>query len=595
MYYPNQLKTLPFYDYDKIIITVRDQKIGSEMYQAIREIGIAAEKIVAAHIYVGPTTGISLEDFIGNVTQLRSEIKRFIDGKYGNLHYFDPLIEELKKKANEHDVFCRQLKETTKFLSPLENIIFLYILYLANIFDAEMMECLVRSTLQIDKPELLHFLHGVYDDEVSMQFLHGEYLFPEYYILRRAYAKKLCEMYDLHIDISKIRKSPDGKIQKICILHHTLMSHKHSPTLVSIQVSNILAELGYEVKVMPLDASSNISWDFPIFSPPLRLAYYGSREFEEYHKEAYHPNVTIEYTDVADPKEKLQCELDKIAAFLPDLIIDTEPEVSVASYIYSQYFPTLCLPMGDCQSSGYFTYYAVIDRDVFEAANKIFHSIDHEKVIDCPLYQVMPRIQFKYERGNYPLASLDKDDFVLISVGNRIGTELTEEFIDIVCKKLLTKQNIKWLIVGGENRYLSQQYWKLLEMNKITYIPYEDDLPALYQICDMYISPKRQGGGTSVFWAMYYGLPIAQPISPQADAITIIGAENAVGETYEEVIDWILSLWENPEKYAEASEKVRKQALRVEATQKQGWKELIDKVEIRQQEKGLKQGAKNTI
>lgn len=580
LYEPYQLNTIPASSYDKIVITVRDQALGVEMYQAIRDAGVDEKKIVAAHIYLGPATGISLRDFIESPVQLQQEIRQFIDRKYGNLHYFDPLIKQLTARATERDELCQRFRETARQLSPVENVVFLYILYCGGIFNAQLMKCLAESALQIDQPELLHFLHGIYDDETSMAFLHEEYLFPEYYILRRAFVKKLCNEYNLHIDAGKIRKSAGGKIQRICILLDTLMSRKHAPTLLSIQLSSILAELGYEVKVMPLDASSNISWDFPIFSPMFRLAYYGSREFEEYHREAFHPNVTIEYTDIADPREKMQSELDKLVAFSPDLIIDMEPEVSIASYIYSQYFRTLCFPSGGCQSSSYFTYFSVLDRDIFTAANEVFHSVDCRKAIKHPFFHIIPKARAKYERETYPLAPLDKNDFVLISVGNRIGAELTADFIDIVCEKLLAKQNVKWLIAGGTNAYLSQRYQDLLERHKIVYIPYEDDLPALYQICDVFLSPRRAGGGTSVFWAMYYGLPIAQAASLQADAFIVLGAENVIGETDEQVAEYVLDLWEHPPKYAEESNKVRMRARRVAATQTQRWKEFIDELEI---------------
>ena len=133
--------------------------------------------------------------------------------------------------------------------------------------------------------------------------------------------------------------------------------------------------------------------------------------------------------------------------------------------------------------------------------------------------------------------------------------------------------------------FLSQCYGGILEKNKIVYIPYEDDLPALYQICDVFIRPQRRGGGTSVFWAMYYGLPIAQPFSLQADAMMIVGLENIVGETYEQMVEYVLSLWKNPEKYTEASNKIKQRALYIESTQKQAWKDFIDLLEIKEREK----------
>ena len=437
--------------------------------------------------------------------------------------------------------------------------------------------------MKINRPELREFLFGIYNDVLSMTFLHENYLFPDYYVMRRSFTKQLCKMYDFRIRADKIEKNKSGKIQKILILTDVLLTHKHSPTLMAIHISEILTDLGYKVELMPMDNYSNILWEFPVFRPIYDLSDWRSSIFKDYHKKACPPKVTIEYTDIVDGKERMQKEWDKIVVFSPDLIIDWCGNPSIISCIYSQYFPTLYLPTSGCQSSSYFTYYGVGSHDMFMEANNIYHSVEPEKEVSAPPFQVIPKAQCKYERDTYPQAPLGQSDFVLISVGNRIGTELTEDFIDIVCEKLLTKQNIKWLIVGGQNDYLSQRYIELLETNKIIYIPYEDDLPALYQICDVFLSPKRQGGGVSAFWAMYYGLPIAQPISVQADAITIMGRENAVGETYEQITEYILELWKNPDKYAEASNKMRKCALNLRRIEKGAWKDFINMLEVKQQ------------
>lgn len=577
MYCPDQLKMIPPSDYDKIIITVLSQEMGMEICQIIRESGIDDDKIVAPFTYIGPIADISVKSFTSSPLKVQEEIEKFISNQYRNLLYFDTLITRLK--GSERGYLLKWGKEVVYYLSPLENIVFLYILYLADIFDAKLMKCLVESALQIDQPELRNFLLGVYNDELSITFLHEDYLFPEYYILRRNYIAQLCEMYDFQIKADKIKKKTNRSIHKILVLVGELSDNKHSPTLVSVQLCKILEELGYEVVVMPLDNSSNIFWEFPVFSPIYNLASYSSKKFEDYHKEVFSSHMTIEYIDIIAPREKMQFELDKIVKFSPDLIVDMGTQNSILSYVYSKIFPTLYLSTAGGQSSNYFTFFGVHNHDMFVEVNEIYHSVDYKKEVVSYFLPMIPKVQNKYERDTYPEASISKDDFILISVGNRIGKEMKSDFIDIVCRKLLVKQNIKWLIVGGQSDYLSQKYSGFLEANKIEYIAYEDDLPALYQICDVYISPKRQGGGTSAFWAMYYGIPVVQPLSIQADTIAIIGTENAAGENYEQMAEYVLNLWGNSEKYAEASDKMRKRALYIVETQKQSWKGCIDMVE----------------
>ena len=51
------------------------------------------------------------------------------------------------------------------------------------------------------------------------------------------------------------------------------------------------------------------------------------------------------------------------------------------------------------------------------------------------------------------------------------------------------------------------------------------------------------------------------------------------------MVEYVLSLWKNPEKYTEASNKIKQRALYIESTQKQAWKDFIDLLEIKEREK----------
>lgn len=561
VYGPDQLRTLAADMYDKIVITVTRQKMGLEVYQIIKERGVAEEKIVAPYTYLGPFTTLSVENILQIPMLLQQEIEAFILQRNNNLLYFGPLIRELKQKGKEKEKLLVWFKKMFYSLTPLENIIFFDILYLAGVFDAELMKHMMECLLRIDQKELRQFLYGISSDTTDMCFTHPEFLFPEFYNMRRTLMKNICRMYDLHMKNQKIHKQKDGKMRKICIISHMLYDQKSSATLFSIQLSGMLADMGYEIMVMPLDVCGYLMSENPVLRPIIFANYKTSREHEAYHKSIYHPKVLIEYTDEIDLEKKMQIELDKLAAFSPDLIIDMTDEHSVLSYVYSQYFTTLYIPMRGYQSSSFFTYFAARDMNGFLRENSIYHSVNESCAVEYSAFYVWPPIpQKKYKREEL---SIGKSDFVLITVGNRLSTEMTEEFIDAVCKNLLDKPNIKWLIVGSKNEYLSQNYTNFIDAQKIQYISYEDDLPALYEVCDLYLNPKRMGGGTSIVWAMRAGLPVAL-LSCPCDVMTIIGYENAAGDTYEQMMEYVLSLWRDPAYFKQEREKFQSIAVSFE-------------------------------
>ena len=517
-------------------------------------------KIAAPYTYTGPVTSLPTEAFITDAALAAQEIAEFIDNKYGNLLYFAPLIQELKKKKGEYGALLRQCKRIVPALSPLANTVFLYVLYLGGIFDAELMKCLIEAALQIENAELRQFLHGIFNDTSTMCFPHPEYLFPEFYNLRRSFLKKLCKMYNFKIPVQRMKRENGSKRKKICVLNHMLYDDKNAPTLLSTQISGILADLGYDVKVMSLDVYSYMAINTPIFSPAFGSRPSTAKEYRECHKKIYHPSVKIEYTDIVDVKERLQCQLDKIAAYSPDLILDMSDDFSILSDIYSKYFATLFLPMRGYQSSSCFTNLAIRSVDGFLSENDIYHAAEKECVVEFPVCIMPPEPKSQYTRE---MLSLESDDFVLVTVGSRLNDEIKEEFADCVCERLLAKPNIKWLIVGSPNEYLFCKYSDYIESKKIIYIPFEDDLPALYKICDLYLNPQRMGGGASITWAMHYGLPVAVLSNPN-DVMPVIGKENTV-HTYEQMMDYALKLWSDSSFYVSESNKFQKYELEFES------------------------------
>ena len=235
------------------------------------------------------------------------------------------------------------------------------------------------------------------------------------------------------------------------------------------------------------------------------------------------------------------------------------------------------MPVGGYQSSSFFTYFLRMDQESFTKMNKIFCTIPETKAVDFQSCIIMPpSAQATYSREQY---ALSKDDFVMVTVGHRLDWELSKDFIDIVCKKLTEQLNLKWLVVGKENTYLSGKYQNLLAQKKIILISYENDLPALYKICNVYLNPERQGGATSFCWAMR-DIPLAM-VRMACDQAGIVGLDNMIDGTYEDVMDYVLKMQRNPDFYQAERRKFRKQIVAVENRRIKATRELINELNNR--------------
>lgn len=96
------------------------------------------------------------------------------------------------------------------------------------------------------------------------------------------------------------------------------------------------------------------------------------------------------------------------------------------------------------------------------------------------------------------------DDIVLTSVGNRLGTEITEDFIDGLCPIILNNPKVRWVAIGPLQDYWVDTFNSVLGRQFI-HIPYDHDLPSLMKNVDIFVNSFRAGGGMSAAIAIDAG------------------------------------------------------------------------------------------
>lgn len=99
---------------------------------------------------------------------------------------------------------------------------------------------------------------------------------------------------------------------------------------------------------------------------------------------------------------------------------------------------------------------------------------------------------------------LHEDDFVITVVGNRLNDEITDEFKSIMEKCAAISPRVKFAIIGNvdRNKYPDK-------FNAFTYfLGFRPDLTDVLAAADLYMNPKRSGGGFSSLAALKNGLPV---------------------------------------------------------------------------------------
>ena len=344
----------------------------------------------------------------------------------------------------------------------------------------------------------------------------------------------------------------------------------------TIAYANLMQSHGYEVAVFSDEKSTDLLYVtcpcgkkvlLPTFYT-VHAALYNSR-----HERNYHPDVQLVYTDSVSRCVCVQRTAKALEAFQPDCIIDISDDLSVLSAAFYEHYPIFHIPIRGYASSCFFDKFLARDKAVCLRENQRYHAVLENQMYDSFGLLPVPDSKAEYHRTDYDLR---KSDFILVTVGNRLATEVTKDFTDSIGAMLKEHPNMRWILVGeGTPDYIDTEYESLVSNEQILKWGYEDDLPALYNICDVYVNPRRMGGGASIYWAMYQGIPLAM-LSAPSDILPVVGVENTVGDTYEQMIEYILNLFDDAIFYQKEKSKFQKRAEYLSKRQAEIVQELID-------------------
>lgn len=101
---------------------------------------------------------------------------------------------------------------------------------------------------------------------------------------------------------------------------------------------------------------------------------------------------------------------------------------------------------------------------------------------------------------------LPESGFLIAIVGNRLAVEIDEVFAHVMLRILQINEKIHFVIIGDVELVLDSLQDEY--QRRIHWLGFCEDLPGVYQTLDLYLNPKRAGGGWSSAIALRAGLPV---------------------------------------------------------------------------------------
>ncbi|HXY99701.1 MAG TPA: hypothetical protein VEI03_06845 [Stellaceae bacterium] len=319
---------------------------------------------------------------------------------------------------------------------------------------------------------------------------------------------------------------PHGSPRKrVLFLSHALFGGRaapdgyHSPTVVALEYAGGLA------RVCGMDALLLDVRSYPEAhdSDFVGAAWTHDQRAPGFAQRSYRDGAVPVYTAKTRgmSMEKIVECMQVALQFNPDWVIAHGHFHLVGDLLAAQ-FPTLCLEMSRSEPVSLAHSFILFEGMVRELrmpktgplprAPKIFNLSSH-----VPLRQ--GRAAYERERFGIPPQAV-----VYVIVGYRLGREITDEFEAVMARILETVPDAMILTVGGLRKY---RHPLLAAMPaRLRHIEFEPELRSLFALCDCYLNPPREGGGTSALMALLERLPILT--LPDCDVAGVIGNVNSL-------------------------------------------------------------------
>jgi len=277
--------------------------------------------------------------------------------------------------------------------------------------------------------------------------------------------------------------------------------------------------------------------------------------------------------------ELLEC-IRYVKSFNPGRII-IMGEHCILSDILADYIPSVLISFGFSVLRPVYNQYAALFRKMTDDDRKqiIEWGCDENRYI-CGTFT------FRFIEQNSTITraelGIPEDAFVFTTIGNRLGTDLTDEFLEMLGK---LEGNWHYALAGnmkdGEYETICEKYPFMKE--KSTFVGYMKDILAFLDICDLYVNPPRLGGGFSVAEAFSKGKP---GVSNDFGDVAAAAGDDFLVNSLEEMSDTIRKYMTDKSFYDEMKEKALLRAKKL-TDSKAALEEILDEFNRRVDEQGF--------
>lgn len=486
--------------------------------------------------YLRQENGMNLRDlnsYLEEYMNLEEPIRKKFTEKL--IHMFAPLISEISYNTDYYYLMTFLLYATEK----------------PEIYKLLLDYCMIDDTLMKETKLFLYFQFTRYN------FLHPSVVTKEiadlcddlYSIIYQAYFQEVAESYE------KIPKEERNK-DLVFVFSSQVLNTAHAPTKTLLDRCYAL-ETALNKKVFIINTAEMLNGYGGFTTFRTSCGSYAS----QFNDLQHYPYKDRRFMFFQCPQEMpqvavIQQIIEVIKSEKPYFILNIGGN-SIVSDICSNIVPTLTLATvfsGRSTTRGQFQAIGrKVNQDDRDWIKK--HNLGEDHIIESLFTFVFREQTHSYTREEL---GLPQEGFVVQLVGGRLSLEVDTKCLELLIK--IMEQGIYVAFVGGFDAFD-----KLSDTNEVFHkyainLGFQEDVLAVDECCDLYLNPKRTGGGSSAAEAMFKGMPVVT--FDYGDVGVAAGDDFHVAD-WEEMFSQVLRYANDTEYYNMMSSKAQNRAARL--------------------------------
>ncbi len=312
------------------------------------------------------------------------------------------------------------------------------------------------------------------------------------------------------------RQSKDKRdAKKVVVMTAQLLSNKHPATHSTLERCRILKQMGYEVTIIVVGSGPRFDGNIEIYNQEI---YNVENKYDGIHMFQFEGDNYILYQEEKDMLTEggIFNLVDVIKGINPLFVMFVGGRHYISDLINDMY-PVVTVSTNFSNIPNVNTDFVIVGRRIDEQERKKYKS----ELIEVPFTFSITEKKKTYSRIE---CGIPEDKFVLAMVGNRLDADVSKEFIDI----LKALDNIFVVFIGNFNTYNTMVEADMWIRNNTMFTGVCGDVVGMLEVCDLYVNPKRLGGGFSVIEAFHAGLPAVS--IKYGDVATAAGEEFCVDD-----------------------------------------------------------------